>query len=761
MPLRSTNKNKKKSNSSHCNNPLSRARKQQQSGNSAAEHVWFRKSGLGYLCFLEYYAHQPGGTVCSIGSSSSIATPTSATSVGCYSADAADLGNVTNASLSRREPTAAMTNRSMQRKHPTTTTVAAGCGMSRAAKKRRLKKAEKGADGTRGGSGCGCTEIKDDTDTSSCSSPPTVSLVETMAESSRRTKSMANEQAPYPLWQSYQQNTLFYQRQDTYNGELATTDMSTKRQHYVHLKSFVQAMSRPLPLTFRVRSTADPLAVSTLRNKLQAFNENSPDETMTTTTRIQPVSLSLQIDHDKTDLVLLDAYQTTGSKAEADPILKQLLLEYSQNGVLARQELGSMLPVMALTAAGCFLPSTNNHHYPAACLDLCASPGSKTLQLLEVLLSTAATTKTNHTRNCSGPQLLLVANDILPSRLEALQQAVTRSGMPKTSVITYTCQDASRFQVYRVATATATARTHNNISLRRSNQTTTTKAMTTKGSTSIPSSSTLSSSRLLLRFDVILCDVPCSGDGTCRKDRHVLPQWTPKVGQRLHDLQCAILFRALQLLQPGGTVCYSTCSLNPVENEAVVAAALERYCHHGQPQRLKVSSAGGKPRHSNHDNNDNNDVDTSILEVVECPTIPGLILRNGISNWKVADYDENRKEVDMDDEYSNLPSRKNAYDNGDDDDSGGSRLTWYATYEDTVAASAKRSGGGVGKPSSSSSSNNNKNNKTAWSPTMWPPSSPTVQQQLARCKRLWPQDQDTGGFFFALIRKRKPTAVEK
>lgn len=47
-------------------------------------------------------------------------------------------------------------------------------------------------------------------------------------------------------------------------------------------------------------------------------------------------------------------------------------------------------------------------------------------------------------------------------------------------------------------------------------------------------------------------------------------------------LQLRILLRAMKLLKPQGRIVYSTCSLNPVENEAVVAAALKeqpgKYC---------------------------------------------------------------------------------------------------------------------------------------------------------------------------------------
>lgn len=75
-------------------------------------------------------------------------------------------------------------------------------------------------------------------------------------------------------------------------------------------------------------------------------------------------------------------------------------------------------------------------------------------------------------------------------------------------------------------------------------------------------------------FDVVLADVPCSGTGTLGRNpeiRHRL---------RLEDLplhaerQRAILRSALRAVGPGGHVVYSTCSLEPEENEQVVAAVL-------------------------------------------------------------------------------------------------------------------------------------------------------------------------------------------
>lgn len=79
-----------------------------------------------------------------------------------------------------------------------------------------------------------------------------------------------------------------------------------------------------------------------------------------------------------------------------------------------------------------------------------------------------------------------------------------------------------------------------------------------------------------LKFDRILADVPCSGDGTTRKNVNLWQDWNPGNALGLYITQVRILVRALQMLKAGGRVVYSTCSMNPVENEAVIASAIER-----------------------------------------------------------------------------------------------------------------------------------------------------------------------------------------
>lgn len=77
-------------------------------------------------------------------------------------------------------------------------------------------------------------------------------------------------------------------------------------------------------------------------------------------------------------------------------------------------------------------------------------------------------------------------------------------------------------------------------------------------------------------FDRVLADVPCSGTGTLARNPEIKWRLLP---EDLHDLQSrqmAILNAALRHVAPGGRLVYSTCSLEPEENEQVVAACLER-----------------------------------------------------------------------------------------------------------------------------------------------------------------------------------------
>ena len=77
-------------------------------------------------------------------------------------------------------------------------------------------------------------------------------------------------------------------------------------------------------------------------------------------------------------------------------------------------------------------------------------------------------------------------------------------------------------------------------------------------------------------FDKILIDAPCSGTGTLRRHPEIRWRLLPGDLTTLSHLQESLLESASRYLKPGGLVVYSTCSLEPEENERVVAAFLAR-----------------------------------------------------------------------------------------------------------------------------------------------------------------------------------------
>jgi 16S rRNA (cytosine967-C5)-methyltransferase len=75
-------------------------------------------------------------------------------------------------------------------------------------------------------------------------------------------------------------------------------------------------------------------------------------------------------------------------------------------------------------------------------------------------------------------------------------------------------------------------------------------------------------------FDLVLADVPCSGTGTLGRNPEIRHRLRPEDLPRQAERQRAIHSAALRAVHPGGHVVYSTCSLEPEENEQVVAAVL-------------------------------------------------------------------------------------------------------------------------------------------------------------------------------------------
>jgi 16S rRNA C967 or C1407 C5-methylase (RsmB/RsmF family) len=190
----------------------------------------------------------------------------------------------------------------------------------------------------------------------------------------------------------------------------------------------------------------------------------------------------------------------------------------NETGHLSRQEAVSMIPALLL--------DVQPHHIV---LDACSSPGSKTMQILEMIEQAGLVTGLERG--------LVIANDADFDRCLTLTHQAKRAESPSLLI---THGDASRFPRLEIG-------------------------------------SEGSGCHRATVFDRILCDVPCSGDGILRKTPDGWRTWGTDKANELHALQLAILRRALELVHVGGRVVYSTCALNPIENEAVVAAALNAF----------------------------------------------------------------------------------------------------------------------------------------------------------------------------------------
>ncbi|EEQ98469.1 protein nucleolar, putative [Perkinsus marinus ATCC 50983] len=168
-------------------------------------------------------------------------------------------------------------------------------------------------------------------------------------------------------------------------------------------------------------------------------------------------------------------------------------------------------------------------------MDMCAAPGSKTCQMIESLSNTSNNSSSSSS-SCSPefsiPEGLVLANDIEWKRANMLAHQVLRLNSPASGVVNF---DASCFPVL------------------------------------------WDEEGKQVLFDRVLCDVPCTSDGTMRKNPDIWREWKTGNSIAIHHRQFRILLRGLELAKPGGRVVYSTCSLNPIEDEAVVAAALANF----------------------------------------------------------------------------------------------------------------------------------------------------------------------------------------
>jgi NOL1/NOP2/fmu family ribosome biogenesis protein len=78
-------------------------------------------------------------------------------------------------------------------------------------------------------------------------------------------------------------------------------------------------------------------------------------------------------------------------------------------------------------------------------------------------------------------------------------------------------------------------------------------------------------------FDLVIADVPCSGEGMFRKSDEALSEWSEENVCSCQRRQLEIMKNLPSLVKPGGYLLYSTCTYSPEENEETVAAFLDRH----------------------------------------------------------------------------------------------------------------------------------------------------------------------------------------
>ncbi|XP_017101570.2 tRNA (cytosine(34)-C(5))-methyltransferase [Drosophila bipectinata] len=295
--------------------------------------------------------------------------------------------------------------------------------------------------------------------------------------------------------------------------------------------------------------------------------------------------------------------------------LHNFLIVETTAGGISRQEAVSMIPPIVLDVK----PTDK-------VLDMCAAPGSKTAQLIEALHAAPEEHKI--------PPGFVLANDVDNNRCYMLVHQAKRLNSPCLLV---TNHDSSAFP----------------------------NLLVTKPD----------NSKAILKFDKILCDVPCSGDGTLRKNPDIWLKWNLAQAYNLHGIQYRIVRRGAEMLEVGGRLVYSTCSLNPIENEAVL-------------QRILKDADGA-------------------LELVDAGhLVPGLKYKPGMTYWKLA-----TKEVDqIFDSFDEVPESLH----------------------------------------------------TIIRPGMFPlPADEMAKIGLEKCIRVLPHLQDSGGFFVAVLEKRRQLSFEK
>ncbi len=229
----------------------------------------------------------------------------------------------------------------------------------------------------------------------------------------------------------------------------------------------------------------------------------------------------------------LQSYENTNYQA-----LRVNRLKGSTQDFSSRCDFGDRLSPVTWTCDGFYYPSDirpGKHPFheagvyyiqepsammPAALLD--AQPGERVLDLCA-----APGGKSTQIASAMQQQGILISNEIHPARAKILSENMERMGVRNAIVTNESPQTlAPHFPLY---------------------------------------------------FDRIMVDAPCSGEGMFRKNEEAVNEWSLENVQLCADRQDEIIDCAHQMLRPGGTMVYSTCTFAPAENEGSIERFLSRH----------------------------------------------------------------------------------------------------------------------------------------------------------------------------------------
>lgn len=428
-------------------------------------------------------------------------------------------------------------------------------------------------------------------------------------------------------------------------------------------EAFNEYLRKPLPAAFRINSSCQNYM--DIRSKLENDFVKSLQAEITDGSEVDairplpwyPENLSWQSNFSRNQL----------RKTQTLERFHEFLKLQNEIGNITRQEAVSMVPPL-------FLDVRPDHFV----LDMCAAPGSKTFQLLEMIY---------HSVDLGSlPSGMVIANDVDVQRCNLLIHQTKRMC---TANLIVTNHEAQHFPSC-------------NLNRHRAE------------SSEILNGEDLDITQLL--YDRVLCDVPCSGDGTLRKAPDIWRKWNAGNGNGLHGLQVQIAMRGMSLLKVGGRMIYSTCSMNPIENEAVVAEVLRR-CR----EAVELVDVSGD--------------------------LPQLIRRPGLKRWKVRD-----KGVWLH-SYKHVPKARRAaivpgmFPSGKSyaDRTESCNDSSIIHTSDNVDNGDSTNGAPIAEGTKASSDFLEEEASTL---------------PLERCMRIMPHDQNTGAFFIAVFHKLSPLPAD-